>query len=93
MTAIGTRVIALRNMTNATAYSYGEGVYIGDLVPDTDSLPSDFRNPCIQLDDGKYVWGFQCWWGPVDRVTAQIGDRPVEKVALFDVFPPKEKVS
>jgi hypothetical protein len=21
-------------------------------------------NPCIYLDSGDIVWGFQCWWGP-----------------------------
>ena len=94
MTAINsTRVLALRNMDAEKAYSFGEGVYLGDLKPDTDSLPEDFKNPCIQLDDGTYVWGFQCWWGPVDRIKAQIGDRPIEKVDLLDVYPPKEKVS
>lgn len=25
-------------------------------------------NPCIQLDSGRYVWGFQCWWGSIDVI-------------------------
>lgn len=93
VTAVGTRVIALRNIDTEKAYSFGEGVYLGDLIPNTDSLPGDFRNPCIQLDDGGFVWGFQCWWGPTDQITKQIGDRPVEKVDLVDSFAPKERVS
>jgi hypothetical protein len=24
------------------------------------------RNPCIHLDSGDIVWGFQSWWGPVE---------------------------
>lgn len=33
MSAVGDRVIALRNMTNDTAYIYGVGVYEGELEP------------------------------------------------------------
>lgn len=22
-----------------------------------------FKNPCIELDSGEIVWGYQCWWG------------------------------
>jgi hypothetical protein len=25
------------------------------------------QNPCIYLDSGDIVWGFQCWWGPLDQ--------------------------
>lgn len=25
------------------------------------------ENPCIYLDSGDIVWGYQCWWGPLDR--------------------------
>jgi hypothetical protein len=24
-------------------------------------------NPCIYLDSGDVVWGFQCWWGPAKQ--------------------------
>lgn len=29
-------------------------------------------NPRIKLDDGGYCWGFECWWGPVDRMEKEI---------------------
>ena len=25
------------------------------------------KNPCIYLDSGDVVWGFQCWWGPLEQ--------------------------
>jgi hypothetical protein len=25
-------------------------------------------NPCIKLDSGRYVWGFQCWWNSEERM-------------------------
>jgi hypothetical protein len=24
-------------------------------------------NPCIYLDSGDIVWGYQCWWAPVSQ--------------------------
>lgn len=39
--------------------------------------PPPFKNPRITLDDGRVVWGCQCWWGPEAEVQASIGDRKV----------------
>lgn len=25
----------------------------------------DRLNPCIELDNGDIIWGYQCWWVPV----------------------------
>ncbi len=36
-----------------------------------------FRNPRITLDDGRVVWGCECWWGPEDQIRAKIGGRTV----------------
>jgi hypothetical protein len=33
------------------------------------SLP--FLNPRIRLDDGKVVWGCECWWGDEEAVDQQ----------------------
>lgn len=27
-------------------------------------------NPKIRLDDGREVWGYQCWWGPAEDFKA-----------------------
>lgn len=40
------------------------------------------RNPHITLDSGKEVWGFECWWGPEERVRAALGDRKVIEVDI-----------
>lgn len=29
-------------------------------------------NPKILLDDGRTVWGFECWWGPEDKTKKRI---------------------
>lgn len=57
------RVIAIESLKNGKLRSYGEGEYIGDLIPDIKPFNEiKIMNPCIRLDGGKYVWGFQCWW-------------------------------
>lgn len=37
-------------------------------------LPADYawKNPRITLDDGRVVWGCQCWWGPEEAVRKRI---------------------
>lgn len=29
------------------------------------------HNPRIKLDNGKYVWGCECWWGPEEVIRKQ----------------------
>ena len=41
-----------------------------------------WTNPCIELDDGRIVWGCQCWWGDEDEVRHSIKDRTVVVVDL-----------
>ena len=35
------------------------------------------KNPRIKLDNGKTVWGCQCWWGPEEQLEEQYGDREI----------------
>lgn len=41
------------------------GVYLGDEVPPAEigGFNMGMPNPKIQLDNGKVVWGCECWWG------------------------------
>lgn len=52
---------------------FGFGVYVGDRVCDVGGR----TNPSITLDNGKQVWGYECWWGPEDEIQRMIGDRKV----------------
>ena len=62
---IGERVGAISHGDAETIYLFGYGVYEGDFVP-----PERFGipNPRIRLDNGKTVYGFQCWWGSEERI-------------------------
>ena len=39
-------------------------------------------NPCIHLDSGDVVWGFQCWWAPPDRVDHKFPEDVFERVLV-----------
>lgn len=62
------RVLAAQQIDEGILYLYGEGEYLGDLVPNISPFKEHGKtNPCIKLDNGQYVWGFQCWWGDHDK--------------------------
>lgn len=77
--AIGSRVGAISHVDIATVHFFGYGVYDGDHVPPAD-LPGwagmlgeiNTPNPRITLDNGKHVYGCECWWGPEDKVRERI---------------------
>jgi hypothetical protein len=63
------KVIAIKSMKNGILKIYGEGLYIGDKVPDVYPFNEfKIKNPCIKLESGKYVWGFECWWGDKQKL-------------------------
>ncbi len=72
----GIRVGAIREADENTVYMYGYGKYLGD-----EESPMGFPNPKIQLENGKVIWGYQCWWGSEKEVKNMIGNR---KVIMID---------
>ena len=83
---IGTRVGAISHANNDTVWLYGYGRYMGEEIP-----PMEVRlfgstlkapNPKIMLDDGKTVWGCECWWGEEDMVRNSINERGIEMVDI-----------
>ena len=69
----GERVGAIRSANDQGVSLFGYGVYDGDVKhPDF-----GFPNPHITLDDGRVVWGCECWWGPEESVKKSIGERTV----------------
>jgi len=45
----------------------GFGHYVGYREPSPDEIPG-WTNPCIHLDNGDEVWGFETWWGDAEVV-------------------------
>jgi hypothetical protein len=40
------------------------------------------KNPCIHLDSGDIVWGFQCWWGPLDSANARYPETRIPRIVV-----------
>ena len=77
---VGYRVGAIQKADKETVYMYGFGTYVGDEVSPEFPVP----NPKIQLDNGEVVWGYQCWWGPEEKVNEMIAGRKIEFVSMSD---------
>lgn len=59
MELTNTRVYAVISAAKGVVKWLGEGTYIGNRSsPDHAHLW-----PQILLDNGKMVWGYECWWG------------------------------
>jgi len=92
MTKPGSRVIAVRNAEGDTVWIYGYGKYVGDEHPPEGTVGcfgidvgkiEGYTNPKIELDNGKVVWGCQCWFGPEEEIKKRmIRDRKVVEVDI-----------
>lgn len=67
MTKVGERVIAIRDggAEDKILNIFGVGIYEGDFPC---PYLFNFDNPRIKLDNGEYVWGCMCWWGPEEQI-------------------------
>jgi hypothetical protein len=82
----GDRVGAISHADDTTVYLFGYGTYQGDEIPPKGTIGAfgldmgelGRKNPKILLDNGKVVWGCQCWWGPEEKVKKAIGNRKVQ---------------
>jgi hypothetical protein len=75
---VGSRVGAIQKADEDTVWLYGYGTYDGYMEHPEHGLV----NARITLDDGKIVWGFECWWGPEESIKELIGDREAVPAAL-----------
>ncbi len=83
MTKLNARVGAIKKADDDNVYLYGWGKYVGDEIPTRGWMKSaQIPNPCITLDNGKKVYGFECWWGPESRIKKMIGNRKIIEVPL-----------
>jgi hypothetical protein len=80
---VGDRVGAILGGKGDTVKFFGYGVYEGDFVPKEAvgfmaeiAAESEHPNPRIRLDDGKAVYGCECWWGPEEAIKEQIAKYP-----------------
>jgi len=84
---IGERVGAISHSDNENTYLLGFGIYEGRKVPSKEvgGFNSGTPNPCIKLDDGKEVFGCECWWGPEEKMKEMIKDKNIIKVDIEEL--------
>lgn len=89
---VGTRVFAVLGARDGVLRVFGAGTLIGNKNPKQEELPEPIgaffsdTNPCIQLDDGKYVWGCECWWGTEKAIRTRFGRYEEEVTVDVDAW-------
>lgn len=73
---IGMTVWALKDIdqNTKTIYEYGIGTYVGKQPYPGTGNPLVYkgqRNPKIELDNGKDIYGAECWWEPATKEDRQ----------------------
>lgn len=87
------RVFAVQSQNDKVCNFFGDGELIEKKIPDIEPFNKmKIYNPCIKLDSGKYVWGFQCWWGEIEEKEGFIKDREVVIVEPDNIQPLKCEV-
>lgn len=85
MAKIGERVGAILSATEKEVKFLGWGIYEGDFVPPKNiglSGAAGIENPRIKLDNGKIVWGCECWWGGVEHVKRHLEGKKIIEVDI-----------
>ena len=89
---VGERVGAILGHSNNVLSFLGYGVYVGDEVPITAAgqvaeimVEEGISNPKIRLDNGKIVWGCECWWGGEASVKKQVEKAANAGVEVIEV--------
>lgn len=88
MTKPGERVGAILGSKDGVVEFIGFGVYAGNEIPPADINPLlniGMPNPKIVLDDGKVVWGCECWWGAESEVMKVLEANKVINVDIDEV--------
>lgn len=92
---IGQRVGALMGADGDTVRVFGYGTYQGDQIPPAElkvqmwGVPMDRPNPCIKLDNGKLVFGCECWWGPEELIKERV--KQYSKIVNVDIAAERAK--
>jgi hypothetical protein len=89
MVKIGERVGCILSSNAEGVKFLGFGKYVGDFVPHEkvggigrELNELDIENPKIILDNGKDVFGCECWWGEEDEIKKQLEGRNIIEIDI-----------
>lgn len=46
------------------------------------AVKDNLSNPRIKLDNGKMIWGYECWWSPLEDVNMETVDKKVVEIDI-----------
>jgi len=88
---IGDRVGALISKKDGVVRFLGWGTYAGEHIPGPEAgflapllREAGLKNPRIDLDSGKSVYGCECWWGPPSIVDPMLAGAALLNVDIDD---------
>lgn len=95
----GTRVWAVLGKEGDMLYTFGEGVYVGNEIPEQKDIDEygtkrswlamlkeiNRANPKILLNTGKNVYGCECWWTSSEQRIKDMYEQFPNKVKEIDV--------
>lgn len=83
----GDRVGVMCGSDGKTVEFFGFGVYVGDEVPPATAGGFNFgrKNPKLQLDNGKVVWGCESWWGLEAEMKERLAYYVAKGMTIVDV--------
>jgi hypothetical protein len=97
MVKIGERVGAILSADKNECRYLGFGVYEGDFIPKEAvgfiaeaEKKQGMTNPRIRLDNGKVVYGCECWWGSEERIKNELKKYP--NVKLIDIEEERKEI-
>ena len=89
---IGRRIGAILGSDDKKVKFLGFGKYEGDFIPleAVGFLAENLRknqmtNPKLLLDNGKIVYGCECWWGSEEEVKIQLENYKKDNLEIIDV--------
>jgi hypothetical protein len=91
---VGDRVGAILGFKDGIAEFLGYGKYEGEQPVSEEAVGmfaelcrmSGRSNPCILLDNGKRVYGCECWWGSEEKIKSMLQTaKEVKEVDIDEV--------
>jgi hypothetical protein len=73
------RVGAVSHADKNTVHFFGWGNYVGDV---SGGPLGEQPNPKIELDNGKVVWGCECWWGSEEKIKKMMEGKTIVEVDI-----------
>lgn len=87
--AVSRRVGAIFASNATEVLFFGWGKYVGYEIPPPGIglMGNDFcdvghKTPKIILDNGKVVWGCECWWGAEDQIKSHLKGKRITEVDI-----------